>query len=84
MTNDELRKLAEAAVGHQHRECLAKTKFRKAATPERILALLDENERMRALYEAVAQWANAMNRDDCRASEINLFNVYDSVKDGDA
>ena len=43
-----------------------------------------ENERMRALYEAVAQWANAMNRDDCRASEINLFNVYDSVKDGDA
>jgi len=41
-----------------------------------------ENERLRALYEAVTQWANAMSREDCRASEIQLFNVYASVKDG--
>ena len=86
MTNDELRKLAEAAVGHQHRECLAKTKFRKAATPERILALLDENERLRAMY------VGEPHQDDCLAYLEADYGVdYECscgrnarLKDGDA
>lgn len=48
LTNEELRAEAEAARGNGLRAIVYRANFRDAATPERVLALLDEIDRLKA------------------------------------
>ena len=93
LTNDELRKLAEGARstikwGH------ALGQFRKVATPERILALLDEVDHLLEMHvsllairptrgelRAENERLRALVSGELTASELQLFNVFASVKD---
>ena len=62
MTNDELRRLAEAAKA-QPRNSKVTREYRLAASPDAVLKLLDENDRLRGLLKR-CEWS--VHDDDYR------------------
>ncbi len=63
-TNAELRKLAEAAMVPEHDQsylswCAIQSAFDNATRPSTIIALLDENERLRELPTAIITYLDS-------------------------